>query len=244
MLSLGLMLSLTLELSVPQAATSPKAIVFEVQDHSGQGTPARIERLTRALRENLERSHRFEVVSSASLNRALQSASRARCSYPLCHVRMLRQMKADRGLSTLIFESEGRCAVVLRLIDERLLSRGAEGAAKTDCSTSAVESAAVGALKKMLKGASVPPSRVSSRALEREAARWAAKGRCKEALEVAKRCVAAEARADCYRTMGVCYAKQKEDKRALQSYRKYLELAPNAPDAAQIRAMIGGGRRN
>jgi regulator of sirC expression with transglutaminase-like and TPR domain len=39
--------------------------------------------------------------------------------------------------------------------------------------------------------------------------------------------------------MGMAYAMQGNDTQALQSYEKYLRLAPKAPDANEIRQSIG-----
>jgi tetratricopeptide (TPR) repeat protein len=44
--------------------------------------------------------------------------------------------------------------------------------------------------------------------------------------------------ASAFRGMGMAYAVQGEDAQALQSYDKYLRLAPGAPDAAEIRKSI------
>jgi regulator of sirC expression with transglutaminase-like and TPR domain len=41
-----------------------------------------------------------------------------------------------------------------------------------------------------------------------------------------------------YRGMGMAYAVQGNDSQALQAYEKYLQLAPTAPDAADIRRSI------
>jgi regulator of sirC expression with transglutaminase-like and TPR domain len=44
--------------------------------------------------------------------------------------------------------------------------------------------------------------------------------------------------ASAFRGMGMAYAVQGEDAQALQSYDKYLRLAPSAPDAGEIRKSI------
>jgi type IV pilus assembly protein PilF len=41
-----------------------------------------------------------------------------------------------------------------------------------------------------------------------------------------------------FRGMGMAYAMQGHDAQALQSYDRYLRLAPGAPDAAEIRQSI------
>jgi len=42
-----------------------------------------------------------------------------------------------------------------------------------------------------------------------------------------------------YRSLGVIYASMGQREEAAQNYRRYVELAPNAPDAEQIRKMLG-----
>jgi hypothetical protein len=45
-----------------------------------------------------------------------------------------------------------------------------------------------------------------------------------------------------HRTLGVAYAKLKNNTRATYHYRKYLELAPNASDADEVRAALEGAK--
>ena len=45
--------------------------------------------------------------------------------------------------------------------------------------------------------------------------------------------------ASAYRGLGVAYASLGNRDQAIKNYKKYLELAPNAPDAAQVRQIIG-----
>ncbi len=44
--------------------------------------------------------------------------------------------------------------------------------------------------------------------------------------------------AGCHRSLGVLYARIDDTKQALAHYRRYIELAPDAPDAARVRRMI------
>ena len=38
--------------------------------------------------------------------------------------------------------------------------------------------------------------------------------------------------------LGLCYAAQSENDKALETFRKFLEVAPNHPEAATAQAMI------
>lgn len=43
-----------------------------------------------------------------------------------------------------------------------------------------------------------------------------------------------------YRHLGVLYAQTRDTKKSVEYYEKYLDAAPNAPDADYIRGMLGG----
>jgi tetratricopeptide (TPR) repeat protein len=65
-------------------------------------------------------------------------------------------------------------------------------------------------------------------------------GRGEEALESFRAAIENEpANAAAHRGLGMAYAMQGNDAQALQSYEKYLRLAPKAPDANEIRQSIG-----
>ncbi|MGZ6125225.1 MAG: tetratricopeptide repeat protein, partial [Myxococcales bacterium] len=64
-------------------------------------------------------------------------------------------------------------------------------------------------------------------------------GRAGEALESFRAAIENEPNnAVAFRGMGMAYAVQGNDAQALQSYEKYLRLAPKAPDADEIRQSI------
>jgi Tfp pilus assembly protein PilF len=44
--------------------------------------------------------------------------------------------------------------------------------------------------------------------------------------------------AKCHRSLGVLYAQLDKPDRSIKHYKKYLTLAPNAQDAARVRALI------
>ncbi len=47
-----------------------------------------------------------------------------------------------------------------------------------------------------------------------------------------------------YRGLGTCYALQKQMDKAMQSYQRYIDLKPDAPDAAQVRKLIEDYKKN
>ncbi len=49
--------------------------------------------------------------------------------------------------------------------------------------------------------------------------------------------------AGCHRSLGVMFARIDDTKKALEHYRRYVELAPDAPDAARVRRMIADSER-
>jgi hypothetical protein len=46
-----------------------------------------------------------------------------------------------------------------------------------------------------------------------------------------------------HRALGIAYAKLRENALATKHYRRYLELAPDAPDAPKVKALLDAGRR-
>jgi len=64
-------------------------------------------------------------------------------------------------------------------------------------------------------------------------------GNFKEAEAAFKRCIAADPTyAQCYRGLGVAYAKSERPSEGARYYRKFLELAPDDPKAAAVRKML------
>ena len=56
------------------------------------------------------------------------------------------------------------------------------------------------------------------------------------------RCLALNPKlAKCHRLLGVLYAQTDQVKRSIEHYRRYLKLAPDAPDAERVREIIGPG---
>jgi len=72
-----------------------------------------------------------------------------------------------------------------------------------------------------------------------EAERLLAEGRAKEAcLRGEQLLAAAPDTADVLRFLGRCYMRTRRRGAALASYRRYLDLAPDAPDATLIRSIV------
>jgi ABC transport system ATP-binding/permease protein len=64
-------------------------------------------------------------------------------------------------------------------------------------------------------------------------------GRLSQAKDALTECVDKNpAFADCHRLLGVLYAQLDDTKLAVQHYKRYIQLKPNAPEAAKIRKMI------
>ncbi len=60
-----------------------------------------------------------------------------------------------------------------------------------------------------------------------------------QAERMLTKCIKADAPLPvCHRTLGVLYAQRDDTRRSLYHYRKYVELAPKAPDASRVRRMI------
>ena len=63
--------------------------------------------------------------------------------------------------------------------------------------------------------------------------------RTQKAINELDACLRVDERfADCHRLLGSTWAEQQDSARAVKHYRRYLQLAPNARDASQIRAWI------
>ena len=82
-----------------------------------------------------------------------------------------------------------------------------------------------------------------ARALLAEASAHAAQGRTKEARDRLKACLAIEpGLPDCHRSLGKLYRRLRNPQKAAVHFQRYLELAPEAADAGQIRRLLAGGR--
>lgn len=63
--------------------------------------------------------------------------------------------------------------------------------------------------------------------------------RCPEAILFLQHAVQLEPRlANAHKTLGICYAKLKRNDKALDSYKAYLQHAPDAPDADKVRDIV------
>ncbi|HCF62581.1 MAG TPA: hypothetical protein DFS52_31905 [Myxococcales bacterium] len=63
--------------------------------------------------------------------------------------------------------------------------------------------------------------------------------RCPEALQFFKRMAQVDPRSGAaYKGMGICFAKMNKRHEALQAYKSYLLVAPNAPDADKVREIV------
>ncbi|HEY3446750.1 MAG TPA: PEGA domain-containing protein [Myxococcales bacterium] len=64
-------------------------------------------------------------------------------------------------------------------------------------------------------------------------------GRCQEALPYLNRALEIDGRlAPPHKALGTCYAKMKNNAKALEHYKWYLLAAPDAPDAPKLRAIV------
>jgi hypothetical protein len=64
-------------------------------------------------------------------------------------------------------------------------------------------------------------------------------GKVAAAEEALTRCVALDPdHADCHRLLGVLYAQKDETSRSIRHYKRYVELRPDAPDAARVNRMV------
>ena len=64
-------------------------------------------------------------------------------------------------------------------------------------------------------------------------------GQYDKAVELFRRCVQADKKFDrCYRAMGIVYARKGDPAKAARYYKKYLQVNPNARDAAQVRELL------
>lgn len=64
-------------------------------------------------------------------------------------------------------------------------------------------------------------------------------GRCSEALPYLERALEIDGRlAPPHKALGTCFAKMKQNAKALDHYKAYLLAAPDAPDAPKIRAIV------
>lgn len=64
-------------------------------------------------------------------------------------------------------------------------------------------------------------------------------GRYDRAVQLLRRCVQVDKTFDrCYRAMGIVYARKGDPAKAARYYKKYLQVNPNARDAAQVRQLL------
>jgi tetratricopeptide (TPR) repeat protein len=64
-------------------------------------------------------------------------------------------------------------------------------------------------------------------------------GLCPEALAYLLLAIEVDSRlAPAHKTLGTCYAKLNKNAQALEEYKAYLQYAPDAPDAAKVRAIV------
>lgn len=95
------------------------------------------------------------------------------------------------------------------------------------------------------------PGRSVSKELERlarnvgdEGKRALMDGKLKRAETLLLACVELNpSAAGCHRSLGVFYAKKDDTKKAIEHYKRYVALAPNGPDAEQVRRMISDAER-
>lgn len=85
-----------------------------------------------------------------------------------------------------------------------------------------------------------PPTHTDPKSFEREATLAALDNKIPKAIELFQSCVRADPKyARCYRGLGIAYNKQGDKERAVRSFRKYLEVAPDAPDRKQVEQLLG-----
>ncbi|MFN7134656.1 MAG: tetratricopeptide repeat protein, partial [Myxococcales bacterium] len=63
--------------------------------------------------------------------------------------------------------------------------------------------------------------------------------RCDEGLQFFRQTLALDPRTPAaHKGSGICYAKMKRNREALQAYKQYLLYAPDAPDAARVQEIV------
>ena len=84
------------------------------------------------------------------------------------------------------------------------------------------------------------PARSKARALLSRAEALVDGGHAKDAVPVLELAVRFDpGNADAWRTLGIARATVHDDDGARTAYRAYIEIAPDAPDAADVRHMLG-----
>ena len=60
-----------------------------------------------------------------------------------------------------------------------------------------------------------------------------------KALEFYRRCIQVDKQfSQCYRALGIVYARMGDAPKAARYYKLYLKVNPGAPDAAQVKALL------
>lgn len=250
------MVALVLAASATAQAAPPRVVVFDVEDAAPGGSLSRGRALSARARRRIGAERRFRLVSAADTREAVRASGRRRCTYPLCQVEVLRELGADLGISVLLFRARPeRCAAAARYFDG--LTRPAAPVAVRVGPCEPVEPLLDAALDGLLRGeapappprARPPPPEAPDRGVDRRAALRLARegrerlrsGRLEAAREKLRACLARHPLPACHRSLGVLEAKAGRGEIALEHYRAYLELAPAAPDAAEVRAILKKG---
>lgn len=94
----------------------------------------------------------------------------------------------------------------------------------------------------LLEGrAAGPKDRTAALAALEEANKFLEAGKLDRATEAYRSCLAADpSQADCHLGLGNLYQKDRRPRKARAHYVRFLELSPEAPDAARVRKLLGG----
>ncbi len=239
---------------VASAQAAPFVLVFDVEDSARGHSPERTEAFSSRIARQVNATLRYRSLARAKLSGYVRQLGRARCSYPVCQAELVARLKADRGLATHIFSRGSKCAVVMRFVDQVTRTVGKESYAKTDCDQESLATGIDKALRRLVASdgvniAKAPASKnkpVSREKLnQRQAMRDAQKGmeliqagQYEPAKAKLESCIELVSWPSCYRNLGILYAKLEQFEKAVENYRSYIRLKPNASDAAQIRKML------
>lgn len=94
-------------------------------------------------------------------------------------------------------------------------------------------------IRKMIRDASTKAEDPETRDLFKRGQRALLEGRLKKAKTLLTKCIEASPRhAQCHRALGILFAQRGNQAGSLRHYQAYLELEPDAPDAARVRRMV------
>lgn len=237
-------------LSVLLSAPPSTLVVFDVEDTAPGGTVARAASLRTRVERALAGDPRFSPLGPERTTAEVRRTGRQTCSFPLCQSEVVRALGADLGLAVQIFRVQARCAAAARFFDGLTRDVGPVAVRLGGCEDVA---AILDQTLEVLLGTPPPvPSRPKpvapgrhtfspTRRAAREAAAAdaaIAEGRLEAARNQLQACLRVAELPRCHRSLGLLEARLDHREAALRHYRRYLELAPDAPDANEVRAIV------